>query len=104
MKKYLLDTNICIAILRKNSEIADILAKIAISQCYISEITLIELKVGEILGKAKAPQGKFINQHIDEFVSRLTILPISGSPDKSVGLGIKFSESEKKEPNIRHSS
>ena len=27
-----------------------------------------------------------------------------GSPDKSVGLGIKFSESEKKEPNIRHSS
>ena len=81
MKKYLLDTNICIAILRKNSEIADILAKIAISQCYISEITLIELKVGEILGKAKAPQGKFINQHIDEFVSRLTILPISTTID-----------------------
>lgn len=77
MKRYLLDTNICIAILRKNPNVAEIISKIDMSQCYISEITLIELKVGEVLGKAKAPQGKYVNQHIEDFTSKLTILPIS---------------------------
>lgn len=77
MKRYLLDTNICIAILRKNPNVAEIISKIDMSQCYISEITLIELKVGEVLGRAKAPQGKYVNQHIEDFTSKLTILPIS---------------------------
>lgn len=77
MKRYLLDTNICIAILRKNPNVAANISKIDISQCYISEITLIELKVGDVLGKAKAPQGKYVNQHIEDFTSKLTILPIS---------------------------
>lgn len=77
MKKYLLDTNICIAILRKNPNVAEIISKIDMSQCYISEITLIELKVGEVLGRAKAPKGKYVNQHIEDFTSKLTILPIS---------------------------
>ena len=77
MKKYLLDTNICIAILRKNPNVAEIISKIDMSQCYISEITLLELKVGEVLGRAKAPKGKYVNQHIEDFTSKLTILPIS---------------------------
>ena len=81
MKKYLLDTNICIAVLRKSADMGDIISRIDMSQCYISEITLIELKVGEILGRAKAPQGKFANQHIEDFTSRLTILPISTAID-----------------------
>ena len=74
MKKYLLDTNVCIAILRKHPNIVDVLSNIDMSQCYISEITLIELKVGEILGKAKAPKGKYKNQYLE---NSLPILPFS---------------------------
>ena len=39
------------------------------------------MKIGEILGKAKAPQGKYVDQHIDSFISNLTIIPISTSID-----------------------
>ena len=81
MKKYLLDTNVCIAILRKHPNIVDVLSNIDMSQCYISEITLIELKVGEILGKAKAPKGKYKNQYLDKFIANITILPISTAID-----------------------
>lgn len=81
MKKYLLDTNICIAILRKHPNIVDVLSTIDMSQCYISEITLIELKVGEILGKAKAPKDKYKNQYLDKFIVNITILPISTAID-----------------------
>ncbi len=81
MKRYLLDTNICIAILRKNPNVAKVVSQIDFSQCYVSEITVIELKIGEILGKAKAPQGKFVNQKIDSFINNLTIIPISTSID-----------------------
>ncbi len=82
MKKYLLDTNICISILRKDGALGKVLSSIRMSQCYISEITLIELKVGAILGKAKAPQGKYVDQCLDAFVSNLTIVPISTAIDK----------------------
>ncbi len=81
MKRYLLDTNICIAILRKEPNMAKVVSQIDFSQCYVSEITVIELKIGEILGKAKAPQGKFVDQHIEAFISNLTIIPISTSID-----------------------
>ncbi len=82
MKRYLLDTNICIAILRKDSTVGNVLSSVRMSQCYISEITLIELKIGAILGKAKAPQGKYVDQCLETFLSNLTILPISMAIDK----------------------
>lgn len=81
MKRYLLDTNICIAILKKEPNVAKALTQIEMSQCYISEITVIELKVGAVLGKAKAPKGKYVDQHIDSFISNLTVIPISASID-----------------------
>lgn len=81
MKKYLLDTNICIAILKKDGNVGRVLSSVKMSQCYISEITLIELKVGAILGKAKAPKGKYVDQHLEAFFSCLTIIPISTAID-----------------------
>ncbi len=81
MKRYLLDTNICIAILRKDPNVAKAISQIDFSQCYISEITVIELKVGVALGKAKAPKGKYVDQHIDSFIDYLTVVPISTSID-----------------------
>lgn len=81
MKRYLLDTNICIAILKKASNVAKVISQIKMSQCYISEVTVIELKVGAVLGKAKAPHGKYVDQHIDSFIGNLTVIPISTSID-----------------------
>lgn len=79
MKRYLLDTNICIAILKKDPNVTKAISQIEMAQCCISEITVIELKVGVILGKAKAPKGRYIDQHIDSFISNLTVVPISTS-------------------------
>lgn len=81
MKRYLLDTNICIAILKENLNVTKALSQVEMSQCYISEITVIELKVGAILGKAKAPKGRYVDQHIDSFINNLTVIPISTSID-----------------------
>ncbi len=81
MKRYLLDTCTCIAILRKAPNMTKAISQIDISQCYISEITVIELKVGEKLGRAKAPYGKYVDQHIDSFINHLTVIPISTSID-----------------------
>lgn len=81
MKRYLLDTNICIAILRRDSHIREIISHIEMNQCYISEITLIELKVGAILGKARSTQGKYVDQQLEKFLTCVTILPISSVID-----------------------
>ncbi len=82
MKRYLLDTSICVAILRKDRSMGNVLSSVRMSQCYISEITLIELKVGAILGKAKAPRGRYVDQCLESFVSNLTVIPISTAIDK----------------------
>ena len=46
MKGYLLDTCICVFLLRKQHNIADKLNKISPRNCYISEVTVAELKYG----------------------------------------------------------
>lgn len=81
MKCYLLDTNICIAILKKDPNVAKAISQIDFYQCYISEITVIELKVGAVLGKAKAPHGKYVDQHVGSFIDNLTVIPIGASID-----------------------
>lgn len=81
MKKYLLDANNCIAIIRKDEHVREIISHIDISQCYISEITILELKVGVLLGKEKAKQGKYVDQRLDNFLSYITVLPISSALD-----------------------
>lgn len=79
MKKYLLDTNICIEILRGNEAVGGKLQTVGIEDCCISEITVIELKVGAELAKAKALPGKYRDQHVELFISSLTVIPISSA-------------------------
>lgn len=43
---YLLDTNICIFLLRRKYDIAKTIQKVGIENCFISEITLAELYYG----------------------------------------------------------
>lgn len=77
MSNYLLDTNICIEILRGNKDVSDMLSKVGPSRCRISEITVIELKLGEELAKLKSKPGQYVDQHLNAFFNRIEIIPIT---------------------------
>jgi len=72
LNQYLLDTNICIYFLGGKFNLIDLIETIGISNCFISEITLAELKYGveNSIHKEK-------NQEIlDQFSTKFTIIPI----------------------------
>lgn len=46
MKQYLLDTSICVFLFRNKYGIKEKLAKIGSDQCFVSEVTIAELKYG----------------------------------------------------------
>lgn len=79
-EKYLLDSNILIHHQRGYFNIGEYLREhdILIEDCYISEITAIEVKVGEILLKRK---GYKFNVDSDAILSNFNILPISDCID-----------------------
>lgn len=77
--RYLLDTNICITVLRGLFNYEEILEKIANNDCCISEITLYELKAGEALARQK--RKGFKNQGLDRLLALFTILPIAEAID-----------------------
>ena len=77
MKQYLLDTNICVFLLRGQYDIDKKLDKIGLEHCYISEITEAELKYGVELGRRKGLKQRI--EQLDEFLSALKILPISNA-------------------------
>lgn len=51
MEKYLLDTNICIFLLRGKYDVDKRIDEVGFTNCYISEITVAELKYGAELGR-----------------------------------------------------
>jgi tRNA(fMet)-specific endonuclease VapC len=73
MNKYLLDTNIVIFLLRNKYRMADKLTFIGLSNCFISEITLAELKVGA----EKSNDPVHARMLVDTFEKTITVLPIS---------------------------
>ena len=79
-EKYLLDSNILIHHQRRYFNIGEYLREhdIPIEDCYISEITAIEVKVGEILLKRK---GYKFDVDSDAILSNFNILPISDCID-----------------------
>lgn len=77
--RYLLDTNICIAILRGLFNYEEILEKIAEEDCYISELTRYELKAGESLARQK--HIGFKNQGLEKLLALFNIIPIAKAID-----------------------
>ena len=75
MKKYLLDTNICIFCMRGMFEMNRKIALAGISNCFLSEITVAELYYGA--ENSKNP--KKTMRQTEEFVSLFNIIPISNS-------------------------
>jgi len=77
LKKYLLDTNTCIYFLKGLFDLDEKIEKVQIENCFVSEITIAELKFG-----AKNSQYRDKNRKtVDTFVSKFTVLPIFNSLD-----------------------
>ena len=72
MKRYLLDTNICIYYIKGLYELDQKLKAVGADNCYISEITLAELKYG--VENSDRPEKN--QKTLEDFLEGLTILPI----------------------------
>ncbi len=77
MKKYLLDTNICIFYLKGRFQLADKIEQVGLSNCFISEITLAELKFGAE-NSNKIEQNRLV---VHELQNKIQIVPIIGALD-----------------------
>ena len=77
MQKYLLDTNICIFLLRGMYNVDKKIDAVGLENCVISEITEAELRYGAALGQAKGLRRR--SQDLEAFLDAMTIIPISDS-------------------------
>ncbi|PBJ07387.1 PIN domain-containing protein [Flavobacterium sp. ACN6] len=72
---YLLDTSICVFFLRGKLNLDKMLKEIGLENCYISEITVAELR----FGAENSDDTVKSNKAVDVFLKGLIILPIFGS-------------------------
>jgi tRNA(fMet)-specific endonuclease VapC len=75
MEKYLLDSNICIYLLKGKYNLDKKLKKIGLQNCCISEVTLAELKYGAECSNRIDENMKMI----ENFAEELAIVPIFNS-------------------------
>lgn len=75
-QKYLLDTCICVYWLRDKFNVKDHINKVGISNCFISEISVAELKYGREYGILKGGT-RYKDQRLEEFFNAINIIPIS---------------------------
>ncbi len=72
MNLYLLDTNICIYYIKGLYDLKSKLQEVGPENCFVSEITLAELKFGVAKSQAKVKNQKAL----ENFLSGIQILPI----------------------------
>ena len=77
MKKYLIDTNIAVFYLKGKFDLEEKFDKATADNCFISEMTLAELKFG-VEKSEKAEKNK---KALDNFLTGVQILPIFHSLD-----------------------
>ena len=73
--RYLLDTNICVYFLRGKLKLDEIIKEKGRRNCYISEITVVEL----LYGAENSENPTKSHKSVDAFLSGITIIPIYGS-------------------------
>ena len=78
-KGYLLDTNICAFYLRGKFDIDKAIDRVGWANCYISEITMLELKIGAELSMQK--DGIDRSAGLNSFFDEINILPIADAID-----------------------
>ncbi len=73
MKKYLLDSNICIHLLRKRPEVIEAMERVGWRNCCISELSVVELLYG-----AECSSNPKRNKHtVAAFLNDMEIIPFS---------------------------
>ena len=77
MKKYLIDTNICVYYIKGQFNLHEKFAEIGVDNLYISEITIAELKYG-IENSTKKKDNR---KTVERFITSIQIIPIIGSLD-----------------------
>ena len=77
MKKYLLDTNICIFFIKGQYELNKKIAEVGEQNCFISEITVAELKYG--VENSKTIETMRIV--VEAFIPKFAVIPIYNSLD-----------------------
>lgn len=76
-KKYLLDTNICVFWLRGKYDVDKKIDAVGMENCFISEITSLELMIGAELLRQR--DGKDMSASLKHFLDSINILPISSA-------------------------
>lgn len=84
--QYLLDTNICIFYLRGLLNLDAVIREKGLENCYISEITVFELK----FGAENSSNPKKSHKAVDKFVQGISIIPIYSSVQKYAEYKVKF--------------
>ena len=77
MKKYLLDTNICIYFIKGQFELNKKIAEVGEQNCFISEMTVAELKYGVENSKTVEAMRKIV----EAFIPKFFVIPIYNSLD-----------------------
>ena len=77
MKKYLLDTSICVFLFRDNHDVAQRMNKIGRERCFICDVVLAELRYGAYKSDRTVENLKLI----DDFVREIKVLPFADSID-----------------------
>lgn len=72
--KYLLDTNVCVHLLRGKYRVDAQIDYVGLENCYISEVTVAELKYGSELGRQMGYHGR--EEKLEDFLSCINVLPI----------------------------
>ena len=73
--KYLLDTNTCIFFLKGKLNLDEVIKDKGLENCFISEITVAELRFGAENSENPAKS----NKAVDSVISGIAIIPIFGS-------------------------
>lgn len=76
---FLLDTNICVHLLRGKYGVDKHIDNVGFDNCCISEITVAELKYGSELGRQMGYHGK--DERLSEFISAINVIPIIDALD-----------------------
>lgn len=73
MKKYLLDTSICVALFRGNRTVNEKLNAVGKNRCYVNDVVVAEL----IIGAYKSDRPKENLEEIASFVSEVKVIPFA---------------------------
>jgi tRNA(fMet)-specific endonuclease VapC len=77
MKKYLLDTNICIYFIKGQYDLNKKIAEVGEQNCFISEMTVAELKYG--IENSKTIEAMRVI--VEAFIPKFVVIPIFNSLD-----------------------